>query len=166
MPCSSACSIMAENPLRYQRKYCHFDVLAARKKTHKKACFCYSYSVTPPHPTAKPSCQAGVWGWLRVGVRRKPRLVLTEFAATWNIVTATPRSYWRGCPGAHHRRGSSHGSAFICVFIYRAVAEPFSLFLFTKTKIDGASENWVVAPATGPRCARGPLPSSSHASVA
>ena len=26
-----------------------------------------------------------------------PRLVLAEFAATWNKVTATPRSYWRGC---------------------------------------------------------------------
>ena len=35
-----------------------------------------------------------------------------------------------------------------------------------KTPIDGASENWGVAPATGPRCARGWLPSSSHASVA
>ena len=35
-----------------------------------------------------------------------------------------------------------------------------------KTPIDGACENLVVAPATGPRCARGPLPSSSHASVA
>ena len=35
-----------------------------------------------------------------------------------------------------------------------------------KTPIDGASENLVVAPATGPRCARGPLPFSSHASVA
>ena len=30
-----------------------------------------------------------------------------------------------------------------------------------KTPIDGACENLVVAPATGPRCARGPLPSSS-----
>ena len=91
VPCSSACSNMAEN-LRYQRKCCHFDVLAARKKTYKrqKACF-FRYSASPPHPTAKPS-----WSWLRVGVR-KPRLVLTEIRATWNKVTATPRSYWRGC---------------------------------------------------------------------
>ena len=35
-----------------------------------------------------------------------------------------------------------------------------------ETPIDGASENWAVAPATGPRCARGRPPSSSHASVA
>ena len=38
VPCSSACSNMAEN-LRYQRKCCHFGVLAARQKTHKKAGF-------------------------------------------------------------------------------------------------------------------------------
>ena len=56
---------MAEN-LRYQRKYCHFDALAAREKNAQKGMF-FRYSVTPPHPTAKPS-----WGWLRVGVR-KPR---------------------------------------------------------------------------------------------
>ena len=35
-----------------------------------------------------------------------------------------------------------------------------------KTPIDGARENLVVAPATGPRCARGWPPFSSHASVA
>ena len=35
-----------------------------------------------------------------------------------------------------------------------------------KTPIDGARRNLVVAPATGARCARGPLPFSSHASVA
>ena len=35
-----------------------------------------------------------------------------------------------------------------------------------KTPIDGARENLVGAPATGPRCARGWLPFSSHASVA
>ena len=38
-------------------------------------------------------------GWLRVVVK-KPRLVLAEFRATRNIVTAKPRSYCRGCP--HH----------------------------------------------------------------
>ena len=36
----------------------------------------------------------------------------------------------------------------------------------TETPIDGARPNWVVAPATGPRCARGWPPSSSHASAA
>ena len=51
----------------------------------------FRYSVTSPHPTTKPS-----WGWLRVGVR-KPRLVFAEIRATWNKVTATPRSYCRGC---------------------------------------------------------------------
>ena len=51
----------------------------------------FRYSATPPHPTAKPS-----WGWLRIGVR-KPRLVFGGIRATWNQVTATPRSYWRGC---------------------------------------------------------------------
>ena len=35
-----------------------------------------------------------------------------------------------------------------------------------ETPIDGESENWGVAPATGPRCAREPLSFSSHASVA
>ena len=55
----------------------------------------------PPHPTAKPS-----WGWLRVGVR-KPRLVFAEIRATWKKVTATPRSYWRGCPAAA-RRSARH----------------------------------------------------------
>ena len=35
-----------------------------------------------------------------------------------------------------------------------------------ETPVDGACENWVAAPATGPRYARGRLPSSSHASVA
>ena len=86
---------MAEN-LRYQRKCYHFGVLAAREKTYKKACFfvlAQRRRTQPPSATAKPS-----WGWLRVGVR-KPRLVLAEFSATWNKVTATPRSYWRGCRG-------------------------------------------------------------------
>ena len=35
-----------------------------------------------------------------------------------------------------------------------------------ETPIDGASENWAVAPATGPRCARGWLPFPSYARVA
>ena len=35
-----------------------------------------------------------------------------------------------------------------------------------ETPVDGGSENWGAAPATRPRCARGRLPSSSHASVA
>ena len=104
MPCSSACSNVAEN-LRYQRKGSHFGVLAAREKRFKKTCFRRS-GVTSPNSTAKPS-----WGWLRVGVR-KPRLVLAEFSATWNKVTATPRSYWllatgAGCPhnkGVNRRR--------------------------------------------------------------
>ena len=47
--------------------------------------------MTPPHPTAKAS-----WGCLWIGVR-KPRLFLAAFMATWNKVTAPPRSYRRGC---------------------------------------------------------------------
>ena len=47
--------------------------------------------VGPRDPSTKPSR-----GWLRV-VIRKPRLVLSEYRATRNKVTATPRSYWRGC---------------------------------------------------------------------
>ena len=35
-----------------------------------------------------------------------------------------------------------------------------------ETPIDGVCEHWAVAPATGPRCARGWPPFSSHASVA
>ena len=54
----------------------------------------FRYSATPPHPTAKQSR-----GWLRVGVR-KPRFVLAESMATWSRVTATPRSYCRGCASA------------------------------------------------------------------
>ena len=64
----------------------------------------FRYSVTPPHPTAKPS-----WGWLRVGVR-KPRLVLAEFSATWNKGTATPRPYWRGCKETAVLRFTYHTS--------------------------------------------------------
>ena len=47
--------------------------------------------VGPRDPPTKPSR-----GWLRVVVR-KPRLVLFEYRATRNKVTATPRSYWWGC---------------------------------------------------------------------
>ena len=62
MPCSSACSNMAEN-LRYQRKCYHFGVLAAREKTHKKACF---FVVAWRHRTQPPS-QAGVGFGLWLG---------------------------------------------------------------------------------------------------
>ena len=51
----------------------------------------FGYSARSPHRTTKPSR-----GWVRVGVR-KPRLVLSEYRATRNKVTATPRSYCRGC---------------------------------------------------------------------
>ena len=37
---------------------------------------------------------------------------------------------------------------------------------FCETPIDGAREHWASTPATGPRCARGWPPFSSHASVA
>ena len=47
--------------------------------------------VGPRDPDTKPSR-----GRLWVGVR-KPRLVLSEYRATRNKVTATPRSYVRGC---------------------------------------------------------------------
>ena len=47
--------------------------------------------VGPRDPDTKPSR-----GRLWVGVR-KPRLVLLDFKATRNKVTATPRSYCRGC---------------------------------------------------------------------
>ena len=53
----------------------------------------FGFSVRSPHRTTKPSR-----GWLRVVVR-KPRLVLSEYRATRNKVTATPRSYVRGCAG-------------------------------------------------------------------
>ena len=49
-------------------------------------------------------------GWLRVVVR-KPRLVLLEFRATRNKVTAKPRSYCRGCAP---RRGVVHRGAATC----------------------------------------------------
>ena len=51
----------------------------------------FRYSVTPPHPTAKPS-----WGWLRVVVR-KLRLVLFDLDRTGNKVTAKAKACWRGC---------------------------------------------------------------------
>ena len=79
---------MAEN-LRYQQRKCfHFDVLAAREQNAQKH---FRFSVTSPHPTAKPS-----WGWLRVGVR-KPRLVLVGIIATCNKVTAKARAGVLGC---------------------------------------------------------------------
>ena len=46
--------------------------------------------------TARPPPTKPSRGWLRVVVR-KPRLVLFEYRATRNKVTATPRSYVRGC---------------------------------------------------------------------
>ena len=59
----------------------------------------FGYSVRSPHRTTKPSR-----GWLRVVVR-KPRLVLSEYRATRNKVTATPRSYCRGCIPRHRDSG-------------------------------------------------------------
>ena len=53
MPRSSACSSMAES-LRYERKWRYFVFLAARTKTHKKACF-FCDSARSPHRTTKPS---------------------------------------------------------------------------------------------------------------
>ena len=44
---------MAVN-LRYERKWRHFDILAGREKTYKKACF-WGYSARSPHRTTKPS---------------------------------------------------------------------------------------------------------------
>ena len=54
--------------------------------------------VAAPHPPTKPSR-----GCLRVVVR-KPRLVLAEFRATWNKVTATHPCDVRGCPQAKTQR--------------------------------------------------------------
>ena len=53
--------------------------------------------VGPRDPSTKPSR-----GWLRVVVR-KPRLVLFEYRATRNKVTAKQRSYCRGCPNTQPR---------------------------------------------------------------
>ena len=61
----------------------------------------FGYSVRSPHRTTKPSR-----GWVRVGVR-KPRLVLSEYRATRSKVTATPRSYCRGCGFLLHNSSSS-----------------------------------------------------------
>jgi hypothetical protein len=138
---------MAEN-LRYQRKRRHFDVLAAREKTHKKTCF-FRYSATPPYPTAKPS-----WGWLRVGVR-KPRLVLAGTNAARNEVTTKARAYWRGCAGSLSRVSAKkkvgyffafwgcfcafggcfcvYGGVFVlfgCVFVFRAPARFLGELIF------------------------------------
>ena len=89
VPCSSACTRRWPKTFDINENVTIFGVFAARKNAQKGMFF--RYSVTSPHPTAKPS-----WGWLRIGVR-KPRLFLAEFMATWNKVTAPPRSYCRGC---------------------------------------------------------------------
>ena len=59
----------------------------------------------PRDPPTKPSR-----GWLRVVVR-KPRLVLFEYRATRNKVTAKPRSYCRGC----NFGVMGHLASFLCL---------------------------------------------------
>ena len=84
---------MAEN-FRHQRKMLPFWCFWLHVKKRTKRHF-FRYSVTTPHPTAKPS-----WGWLRVVVR-KLRLVLVELDRTRNKVTAKAKAYWRGCSHGH-----------------------------------------------------------------
>ena len=64
----------------------------------------FRYSVTPPHPTAKPS-----WGWLRVGVR-KPRLVLAELGRR-GIKLRRHQGPTGGAVPEHNQKTRSHRPA-------------------------------------------------------
>ena len=64
----------------------------------------FRYSARSRDPSTKPSR-----GWLRIGVSN-PQFILVATVAARNKVTATPRSYWRGCPGTRRRPAGGWGA--------------------------------------------------------
>ena len=93
--------ILTRNQQKQITETPHFDVFSCTRKNVQKGMF-FRYSMTPPHPTAKPSS-----GWLRVVVR-KLHLVLFELDRTGNKATAKAKAYWGGGIPALGLWGSSH----------------------------------------------------------
>ena len=130
MPCSSACSNMAEN-LRYQRKCYHFWCFGfgyTWKKTYKKACF---FVLAWRHRTQPPS-QAGfgfgfglesgspVWFWRslrRRGIKLRQHQGPTGGGVIFGHFCSNPFPRQDGPPegkfhlesGLNHRDEATHG---------------------------------------------------------